>query len=354
VGDPRFLWEMLYSSTDYKLRHFHYKEPNGTRVRAINHPNMVWYNGAHDWRMGSDLLGKTGGNWPTEGWDFFLRDVRDGRGGPDRQHRGQNYMWATGALTGSYLIQEDARDLIECEETRFPRRYLESDAPRACRIFQDFAKMYCILPEVESRDKLVTQMERYLQAWEQSWAGGTVSGPVKPMAMGGPDSRVLEPPRQFFVPWNEGVGLLGMLEGRALMRKIGRPDLQTRFENFIRSVVGTHLRYGIVMDNQGLPLPINGVYWLPDGQPQPASYYNIYAPGGGYRYGVSTTNGEPPGTNLLLGDVGWLSWWSGIIACGLIMFPPTSFEYQRATEIKNSRILPFSSLDGSEWYAVGQ
>lgn len=349
VGDPRYLWELLYSSTDYGLRHFHYREPNGSRVLAANHPDLFWYNGSHDWRNSTDLLGKSGGTWPPYAWNFG----DNGRGGPDRQHRGQNYMWAAAALTGSRLIQEEARDLIECEATRFPNFYLtNTDAPRAGRIFQDFAKMYYILPGAQEQTTLLQQIDWYLTAWEQNWSGGSVSGPVKMMAFDGPDSRVLEPPRLFWVPWNQAVGLMGMLEVRAMMRRLGNTSMQTRFENFLRPTISTILRYAIVRDNQNRPLPINGVHWLADGQAQPASYYNIYAPGGGYRYGVSTTSGDPLGTDLLLGGTSWFIWWAGVINGGQMLFPSNSTENQIATEIKNTWFNPISSLNAAEWYAV--
>lgn len=348
VGDPRYLWELLYSSTDYGLRHFHYREPNGSRVLAANHPGMVWYNGSHDWRHSTDLLGKSGGAWPPWAWNFG----DNGRGGPDRQHRGQNYMWAAGALTGSRLIQEEARDLIECEATRFPSQYMNTDAPRAARIFQDFAKMYFILPGAQEQATLMQQIDWYLTAWEEGWAGRNVSGPVKMMEFTGPDSRVLEPPRLFWVPWNQAVGIMGILEARALARRLGNGALQTRFENFLRPTISTILRYGVVRDNQNRPLPINGVHWLADGQAQPASYYNIYSPTGGYRYGVSTTTGDPPGTDLLLGSTSWFNWWSGVINGGQMLFPSNSVEYQVASEIKNTWFNPITSLNTAEWYAV--
>jgi hypothetical protein len=172
------------------------------------------------------------------------------------------------------------------------------------------------------------------------------------MAYDGPDSRVIEPPRLFWVPWNQAVGLMGMLEARALMRRIGNTSMQTRFENFLRPCISTILHYGTVRDNQNHLLPINGVHWLADGQAQPASYYNIYAPTGGYRYGVSTTDGNTPGTDLLLGGTSWFNWWAGVINGGQMLFPSNSSENQLATEIKNTWFSPISSINSSEWYSV--
>ncbi len=340
VGDPRFLWEMLYSSTDYGLRHFHYREPDGSRVRAANHPNLIWYNGAHDWRFSSDLLGKSGGTWPPWAWNFG----DNGRGGPDRQHRGQNYMWATAALTGSYLIQEEARDLIECEATRFPNQHMNTDAPRGGRIFQDFVKMYYVLPSAQEQATLLQQIEWYILAWELGWTGGQVTGPVKPMASTGPDDRVLCCGLQFFVSWNESLGILGWLEARALMRNLGRSDLQNRLEVFIRRVVTTHMNFSVYRDSNNRLLPINGIRWLANGEPNPASYYDINRPG------ASTSPG--PTIDMLLGTPGWVNWWSGLMKGALLLFPTTSMEYQTAAEMNNT--WPADSINGAEWRAAGQ
>lgn len=333
-GDPRFVWEMLYSSTDYGLRTFHYRELDGSRVLAANHPDWVARGGVADERFGDDLLGKSPG--PVWGWNL-------GRHGPDGQHRGQNYMWATLALTGSWILTEVALDLVETDATaRGPS--LHPTAPRGLRMQQDLAKIYGLLPGENDRDKVLMVMQWALESWENGWAGGSASGPVKPLEAAAADARVLCCDHDFFVPWNESVGVIGLLESRALMRNLGHTDRQLRYEALITEASRTHLLYGTTRDASGALIPLNGVWWLPDGQPQPASYYDVNRPG------ASTNPGE--GIDMLLGTPGWFWWWSGVVYGTLFFARTDSPEFQIAQEIQLTYLQP-DSIKNAEWIALG-
>ncbi|MBK8098840.1 MAG: hypothetical protein IPK26_17135 [Planctomycetes bacterium] len=334
VGDPRFVWEMLYNSTDYGLRTFHHREANGARVLASAHPNLICRNGVPDPRTSRDLLGKS--TTRAYSWDM-------GRSGPDGQHRGQNYMWAAAALSGSWLLQEVARDLLECDLTgRGPNP--DPAAPRSLRTQQDLSKIWHILPGTQERENVLTVMGWSLSSWEMGWTGRTVTGPVKPLEDSGPDPRVLCCDLRYFVPWNEALGIMGLLESRALHRNIGRTAVQQRYEALIRPVVKTMLRYGTIRGTDNLLLPLNGVRWLPDGQANLASYYDIT------RAGASTQQGA--GIDLLVGTPGWFDWWSGVVHGALFLLPSTDVEHQIAAEILATRLGP-SDLSHAEWMACG-
>ncbi len=333
VGDPRALWAYLYSSTDYGMRTFHYREPNGGRVLAANHPGWVSRSGQTDPRFGSDLLGKS--RQRAYGWDL-------GRHGPNGQHRGQNYMWAALALTGSRLLEEVAAELLESDSAGAAVSPHPS-APRSMRAMQDWAKIHQLMSDPEYRARTLWLSEDIaLASWELGWAGGGVNGPVTPLEVNNPDPRVL-PNDRFWVPWNESLGCLGLLEACALAVRSGRIQVANRYAQLLLPVARNIVVNGTAVYPSGERIPLNGVAWLDGGQRQSVAYYTIP------RNRASTRPGD---INLLLGTGGWWWWNSGAVHAVLALSPTGSAEWNLARSIKDTYLVP-GSWAHSEWVACG-
>ncbi len=343
---PSELELMLYCSTDSGLRTFHHREPDGSVVLAENHPGLRVRSGAIDPRISSDTLGKSrqGGGW---GWDLT-------RSGPDGQHRGMNYWWATLALTGNPVLRQMALDFIEMDKTWLGVTGSGGGVPRSLRTMQDIAKLWFLVGG-DYKDKCLELLEASLDNWERN-EGVFVPGPVKPLDVNNADLRVLRarytaadpvPPEwvgqllKFSVPWQEALWVNVALEIRRLMHKIGRGDLVDRWSTVITQAAHFCLKWGCARDSIGNLWPINGLKWLPDGQENPVEYYNLHRVGSTLHEGGMTEN-----TDLLVGGGGWFWWWTGVAHWGATSLPPGE-EKDRAQEILASRIP--DSIGRAEW-----
>lgn len=106
--DPWSIWDVRYSCQQWALRPTANRETNGDRVLFVNHPVARSYEQGIDPRFSAgDMLG-----WPNPTpWD------RPGSGATplDEQHRSDNYLFATYALTRDPALESIIKDCIEID-----------------------------------------------------------------------------------------------------------------------------------------------------------------------------------------------------------------------------------------------
>lgn len=126
VGDPMALFDLAYSVEQYALRPVHNREPDGSPVRAADHPKCRQWGHTPDPRNGEDVLG-----WEIEyfhGTPYPKQAPNGGWGGMDDQHRSENILWALFRVRPSFGLRDVIWDHIELDRMRVTGR---AGAPRA-------------------------------------------------------------------------------------------------------------------------------------------------------------------------------------------------------------------------------
>lgn len=205
VGDPRFLYQMGYSVQELFLRPFHYRELDGSPLRATSHPGLQTWGQIINCRTTQDTVGLSCPlpySWPSDGWTTY-----------DDQHRSQNNFNALLALTGSYALRDQLRDLAEVDMTQVPNRM---DSPRAeGRLGIAWANMVLLLDQPADRANLLAHISARTQAISNIWLGRNfVNNPAKPIRIlqTGSDPSFLEPNNTrttAIIVWEHSIATMG-------------------------------------------------------------------------------------------------------------------------------------------------
>ncbi|MGE3173922.1 MAG: hypothetical protein AB7O97_14955 [Planctomycetota bacterium] len=178
VGDPRYLYEAGYSMFEMFGRPFHYREADGSPLRAANHPGLRTWSQIINCRTTLDTLGTICPypySWPSNGWS-----------GIDDQHRSQNNFNAQLALTGSYALRQALEDLLQVDLAQQPGFV---DSPRGeGRLMAAWANMLLLLDDQQDRTALLAHMGARVQNLMAVWPGrnfvGDPSRPIRAMHIG--------------------------------------------------------------------------------------------------------------------------------------------------------------------------
>jgi len=144
------------------------------------------------------------------------------------------------------------------------------------------------------------------------------------------------------MPWMEALYVLGALAMSRALDRIGRPTESAAFLDAAKKVARTCLLFGTVIGQDGLLHVINGVAVQPNDVAQDASYYVFPRPGAVM---------EPtPGSDMLVGDPGWVTWWSAVIRVGLDYLDGDA--KARAQMLWDQAIAGGFDLPKAEWFAL--
>jgi len=204
VGDPRWIYDAGYSVTEVMMRGFHFRELDGSRMRQSNHPFLQCFNQLVNCRTTGDQLGypcPLPYTWPTTMWTTW-----------DDQHRSQNNFNAMLALTGSWALQDQLRDLAEVDKAYVPNWM---DTPRAeGRLNMAWSNMMLLLDSAADRQALLACMLQRLAAVQNNWPGRNfVGNPNKPIhaMFVGTDPTFLEPAGLVpaLITWEHAIAVMG-------------------------------------------------------------------------------------------------------------------------------------------------
>ncbi|HLQ36177.1 MAG TPA: hypothetical protein VK348_00145, partial [Planctomycetota bacterium] len=264
VGDPRFLHELGYSAAEYFLRPFHYREADGSRLLAVNHPGYQTWSQLPNCRTTFETLGMACPlpySWPNDGWDAF-----------DDQHRSNNNLNALLALTGSYALRDQLQDLCEVDQTQVPNRI---DSPRAeGRLALSWANQLLLLDAPQDRANLYAHMGQRINTTYVLWPGAAFSDPGHPIRVLGIgrdptflDSNGVEIPA--VVTWEHAIAVAGYYAAYRVTGDQRYHDMAAELARLIVNyciypenghwVCCTCIRYRTGAD-EGLPLPASSYY----------------------------------------------------------------------------------------------
>ncbi|GAB4136350.1 MAG: hypothetical protein Fur0037_00780 [Planctomycetota bacterium] len=269
VGDPRFLFELGYSVHEPFLRPFHYREHDGSPLRAANHPGLQTWSQIINCRTTQETVGLACPlpySWPSDGWSAY-----------DDQHRSQNNLNALLALTGSYSLRDQVRDLAEVDLTQVPNRM---DSPRAeGRLGIAWANMLLLLDDPAGRANLRSHALSRVQTILGLWAGRNfVSNPQKPIRIleTGSDPTFLEPNNTrvpAIIVWEHSIATMGFY---ALWRVTG----DQRFHDLAAEISKVIVNHCIFQEN-GHWIACTAIRYLlgaQEGDALPASSYYTGSP----------------------------------------------------------------------------
>ncbi len=265
VGDPRWIYDAGYSVTEVMMRAFHYREVDGSPMRAANHPGLQCFNQLPNCRTTTTSLGypcPLPYTWPTTGWTPW-----------DDQHRSHNNFLALLALTGSWSLRDQLRDLAEVDNTQVPNWL---DSPRAeGRLAMARANMLLLLEDPAARQELLQTMSDRIAAVQNLWPGrqfvGNAQKPVRAMEIGS-DPTFLEPNSSrvpALVTWEHSIAAMGFFAAwrvtgdsrqLAMAREVSRVVVERCcFQENGRWIAATAIRY-LQGAQEGDALPPSSYY----------------------------------------------------------------------------------------------
>lgn len=204
-GVPSMLLEVEASVLQEACRPVHFFEADASPVDPADHPDWVVWSGRTHWHgsVSKDRLGKPAQapNPETHGWT-----------GKDRQHWSSNYLGAYALLTGAHWarleLDNEAR-LYLAGQTLDPK-YTTSNAgaPRgAGRVALAAAWNLCATDNEKLRTRMDQRMDR---VYFEQWLGREFApARVRPMAVSGPDDRLLRGKHPFWNPWQDAIAAVG-------------------------------------------------------------------------------------------------------------------------------------------------
>jgi hypothetical protein len=207
VGDPRWIHDAGYSVTEAMMRGFHYREIDGTPMRAANHPLLRCFNQVVHCVTTQDRVGypcPIPYGWASNGWSAW-----------DEQHRSQNNFNAMLALTGRFALRDQLRDLAEVDKAAVANWM---NSPRAeGRLTIAWANMLLLMEDPADRQALLQCMLTRIQTVQNLWPGGQfVGNPNKPIHAieVGSDPSFLEPGSvdkrvPAFITWEHSIAVMG-------------------------------------------------------------------------------------------------------------------------------------------------
>lgn len=253
-GLPSMLLEVEASIVQEACRPVHYFETDASPVDSANHPDWIVWSGRTHWHGGvsKDRLGKPVPEPPYEahGWT-----------GKDRQHWSSNYLSAYALLTGAHwarLELENEARLYLAGQTLDPKFTTSNcGAPRgAGRVALAASWNLCATDNERLRERMEQRMDRI---YFQQWTGRKMpAGKVRPMAVSGPDDRLLRGKHAFWNPWQDAIAAVGFA---AQHRMTGNQNARTLAEALATNAV----RHGWLVDARGNEVAM-AMRWL-DGEP---------------------------------------------------------------------------------------
>jgi hypothetical protein len=249
-GVPSMLLEVELSVLQEACRPVHFFERDGAPVDPAEHPEWVVWSGRTHWHAGvsKDRLGKPHPEPPSEshGWT-----------GKDRQHWSSNYLAAYALLTGAHWarreLENEAR-LYLAGQTLDPQLTTSnSGAPRgAGRTMLAAAWNLCVTDDERLRQRMDQRTDR---VHFQQWAGRTLAADrVRPMAVSGPDDRLLRGKHPFWNPWQDALAAVGFA---AQHRMTGNANARVLAEQLAKNVV----QHGWLVDERGSEVAM-AMRWL--------------------------------------------------------------------------------------------
>lgn len=206
---PHRIEEVRYTAGEEAYRPVHHREPDGSMLRAVNHPNWVARSGRTHWSssVSQDRLGKPP-NQPN------LREVAHGWFGKDHEHWSSLVLSSAYLLTGSHSLH---MELDNDAELFLASHLVESIAPgspansinngRALgRVMLTMAWNYLLTDRADVAQRM---QQRVDESVVQQHYGLIHGGVVLPLHVIPPDPRIIASGDQW-VPWQEAQAVLGL------------------------------------------------------------------------------------------------------------------------------------------------
>jgi hypothetical protein len=216
-GRPYGIEEARINASEEALRPVHHREADGTPVLARNHPNWVAWDGRTHFSqtISPDRLGKPYPGAPVDANGWFGRD---------------NEHWSSLTLASTYLLTRSPslRYELDNEAELFVSSHtLPSEKPGFAtngmgaargvgRALLSMSWNYLLTGNDTLRDRMVAWVKEVV--WPTCQVT-KVTGPVRPLAVSDPDSRILN--REHWRPWEETIGILGL---EAMFRVTGTTE----------------------------------------------------------------------------------------------------------------------------------
>ncbi len=255
LGNPAHLYEVGHSILFEAGRPSYFYEPDGRRIRAENHPKLVFwglYPHFHP-NVSPDRLGKK--PWTPTPWNGPMAPK-------DWSHMSSNNLAGWTLLTGSHL----GLHLIEHEVEGWllgsaKLRWLGE--PRAVgRSMRSVAWHYLVTGDERIRNRF---NERFNKGFQKVLNPKHKNWKVTPLGFFEPDGRALKGKYWYWTPWQEGLGIVGIDAANQLVNNArGHILLRRLCKSFItygwwhnkagRWVVGVNVRYRRGAD-EGKPIP---------------------------------------------------------------------------------------------------
>ena len=260
-GMPYGVEEARLNAGEEAHRPVHHYEPDGSPLQVRNHPDWVCLDGRTHFNqaVSPDRLGKP-----------FPNKILDANGweGRDRQH------WSSLVLNAAYLLTKSPSLEFELEteaQLYIAEHTLPSQKPRwstngigasrgVGRTFLSLSWNYLATANTQLRDHMLARLREVVAT---QTAGGSVSGPVKPVTRFAPD------PRQLMVdhwrPWEESLAVLGLEAAYKVTGEQIAHDVAV-------AAARTLIKYGWKVTQSETTIAV-AVAWKSNGQPLTAAEY---------------------------------------------------------------------------------
>lgn len=206
---PDNLEEARHCAAEEAHRPVHFREADGTPLRATDHPDWVALAGRAHYSdlVSPDRLGK-----PVP----ELSAVQNAHGwtGKDAEHWSSNTLAAAYLLTGSHSLRMELENEVELFKSSHTLPSLKpgwttNAIGRGRAVGRTLLTMSWVYLCTGRRDLSDWMVERIRQCVIPQYYGFTVAGPVKPIDVMGPDARVL-PNHESWSGWGEAQAVLGL------------------------------------------------------------------------------------------------------------------------------------------------
>lgn len=204
-GLPSLLLEAEASLLQEACRPVHFFAADGAPVQPAAHPDWVVWSGRTHWHgeVSPDRLGK-----PLPEPSF----QRHGWTGKDRQHWSSNHLGAYALLTGEHWarreLENEARLYLAGQTVRPGLSTSGAGAPRgAGRVALAACWIYLATGDEALQRRVGERLER---VYLPQWAGRELPPEqVRPMAVQGPDARMLQGKVRYWTPWQDALAAVG-------------------------------------------------------------------------------------------------------------------------------------------------
>lgn len=226
------------------MRGFHFREADGSRVLAGQHPGTVTWSCRPDHRLSTDMLGK-----PDEWMPWSLRHGVSGFSGIDDQHRSLNNEAACILMTGSYALQESWRDLLEVD------RMMPADRVGAARAVGRLAHQWAhhALIDGHHAEEIITRAVMRIEraANVMRLLGGDLEDPMGTMLTISAHRRDRFAGATHAQVWEEAIAVRGIYAVVEAARRLNMAALAARAERIVLPYVQSLTTHCIRRDNTG-------------------------------------------------------------------------------------------------------